>query len=302
MKVLILGSGSNGGVPEWDCSCGNCSRARRQKQHRRTRSSIVLTVDGKKHVLIDASPDLKAQLEASGLYPKDLKTRDHYERSTSIDSILLTHGHGDHCTGIFELSTGKCFNIPVYASSDLIEYLFGTVVKPKFFRDLGRLASDYVQPLTLQENTRISLLNGQIEAQGFEIPHTTVVNGACFPTKTYGYELIFNDKRLVYTPDLGDISESLLKRIEGSQLFILDGTFWWEDELERISGLKKTSQELGHIAMEKSLDILRDVSIDRVVYTHMNHTNPILDPKSSLRSKLGQVGFKLAEDNQVINI
>ncbi|MEM2127040.1 MAG: pyrroloquinoline quinone biosynthesis protein B, partial [Candidatus Bathyarchaeia archaeon] len=69
MRVIILGSGSNGGVPQWDCCCPNCEQARSDRVLCRTRSSIALTLDGDRYLLIDASPDLRRQLEDSGIYP-----------------------------------------------------------------------------------------------------------------------------------------------------------------------------------------------------------------------------------------
>lgn len=300
MRIVILGSGSNGGVPEWDCPCNNCRRARGQREHRRTRSSVALTLDGERYVLIDASPDLRLQLEENGLRPHDLRRGDHYERNTRIDSIFLTHGHGDHCVGLFELSTGRCFNIPVYGSPDLTHYLFRTPEEPGFFSDLGRLAADYIKPLDLEEERRVGVLGGGVEIEGFKVPHTPFINGAYFPTLTYGYEANSAGRSFVYTPDLEALTEEVLRRVEGSDLFILDGTFWWDDELERVSGLRKTSRELGHVPMEESLEALRKLEVGRVAYTHINHTNPILEPEGPMLDKLAEAGFEVAHDRQVI--
>src|SRR3990170_268702 len=145
MKAIILGSGSNGGVPQWDCPCPNCSRARSDLRLRRTRSSMVVTLDGDRFVLFDASPDLKQQFESVSLVPGSVRS-DWSERENRIEAIFITHGHGDHCMGLFEFSTGKCFNIPVYGSPDVIRFLFGTRDQEQFFSSLGRLAKDYVNP------------------------------------------------------------------------------------------------------------------------------------------------------------
>ena len=225
MKIVILGSGSNGGVPEWDCPCENCRRARGQRRFRRTRSSIALTIDGERYVMIDASPDLRIQLEENGLGPRGTRRGGQYDRNTRIESILLTHGHGDHCIGLFELSTGKCFDIPVYGPPDLIRYLFGTSEETRFFSDLGRLATNYVKPIALKAGHKIRLLSGELKVEGFEVPHTPLINGTPFPTRTYGYEVSSAGRRLVYTPDLGDLTEEVLRRVKVADLFILDGTF-----------------------------------------------------------------------------
>ena len=260
---------------------------------------MVVTLDGDRFVLFDASPDLKQQFESVSLVPGSVRS-DWSERENRIEAIFITHGHGDHCMGLFEFSTGKCFNIPVYGSPDVIRFLFGTCDQEQFFSSLGRLAKDYVNPQELEEEVTIEALGG-LNVRGFEIPHTErLSNGSCFPTRTYGYEIEADGKRIVYTPDLERLTEELIERVEGSDMFILDATFWWNDELARVSGLKKTSYDLGHVPVEESLGMLQGLDVGRVLYTHINHTNPLLDPELGMVKKLKDAGFEMAEDGMVI--
>lgn len=302
MKVVVLGSGSNGSVPEWDCPCENCGRARRIARHRRTRSSVAVTLDGENYVLLDASPDLKNQLEFCGVLPKELHVGQTYERNTRIEGIFLTHGHGDHCVGLFELSTGRCFNTPVYAPADVIEYLFGSEERPMFFKELGRLAPDYVKPLPISEGKVVTLFGDRLSVRGLGIPHTPLRNGRHFPTCTFAYEVSAEECRFVYAPDLACLTDELLNTLDGADLFMLDGTFWWNDELDRLSGLRKTSSELGHVPMDESFKILSDMGIGQVVYTHLNHTNPVLKPGNPYARMLARKGFKIAHDGQILGL
>lgn len=300
MIVTVLGSGANGGVPQWDCCCPNCTRARLDPGLARTRSSVAVSLDGGQHVLLDATPDLKFQLERVGLVPRQDEAVN--GRESRIDSVLVTHGHGDHTVGIAEFSTGKSFEIPVYGPADLIEFLFGDSGEGSYFGDLGRLARNYVVPQALEEGEELELLGG-LRVVGFEVDHTDrLPDGSCFPSKTYGYELEADGMRFIYTPDIRAISDELTVRLEGADLYILDATFYWDDELDRISGLPKTSYELGHVPVEDSIDTLSDVGVGMVVYTHLNHTNPLLDPDQPMAAILRDVGFEVAYDGMVIEL
>jgi len=301
MLVTVLGTAANGGIPQWDCCCPHCAAARADPRLRRTRSSITVSLDGKKHVLIDAGPDLKVQLEGTGLVPEPSDAGPGF-RQSRIEAILLTHGHGDHTVGVAEFSTGKSFGIPVYAPSDLTRFLFRDGDRINYFGELGRLAKDYVKPHVLEENEELLLLDG-LRIEGFQVEHTDrLSDGRYYPSSTFGYELEKDGKRLIYTPDLGRLPDWLLDRMDGADAFFMDATFWWDDELNRVSGIKKTSYDLGHVPVEESLETLRDVDVGRVIYTHINHTNPLADPGSVYSRKVMDAGFEVAYDGMTVNL
>lgn len=106
MKLLFLGCGTSTGVPVIGCPCGVC--ASKDPRNHRTRSSLLIEIDGK-NILIDASTDLRAQALGNGI--------------TRIDAVLFTHPHADHIHGIDDL---RAFNmaqgaaIPIYANEHTI--------------------------------------------------------------------------------------------------------------------------------------------------------------------------------------
>ncbi len=88
MRVVVLGCGGSSGVPmiggedgrgDW----GLCDPL--EPRNRRTRASIVLQTSGGA-TLVDTGPDMREQLLACGI--------------PSIDSIIFTHAHADHVSGI----------------------------------------------------------------------------------------------------------------------------------------------------------------------------------------------------------
>jgi pyrroloquinoline quinone biosynthesis protein B len=299
MEITVLGTASIGGVPEWDCTCPNCSSARQEPRLRRTRSAITATVDGDKHVLFDAGHDLKTQLESNGIVPR-IETAGETFRESRIDSVFLTHGHADHSVGVAELCTGKSFELPLHGPPDLIDFLFGSEKTPNYFGELGRLARNYVIPIKLIQEKIVTRL-GELEITGLEIPHTQVLeNGRKYPSSTYAYEIKHGDRRLIYAPDLGSLDPWFLDRLEGADVFLMDATFWWDNELERISGIPITSYQLGHVPQEESIEILKDRGIGRVIFTHFNHTNPSILENGDQRKIMEKAGMYTAFDGMKI--
>jgi pyrroloquinoline quinone biosynthesis protein B len=301
MEITVLGTASIGGVPEWDCTCPNCAAARNNPKLGRTRSSITVSLDKHYHILIDAGHDLKNQLESQKIIPLPETVGKTY-RENRIDSVFLTHGHADHTVGVAEFCTGKSFEIPLYGPPDLIKFLFGTQEKPNYFGELGRLAKNYVTPIPLINEHSIRRLDG-IEILGFEIPHTQVLeDGRKYPSTTYAYEIKYQSKRIIYAPDLGKLEPWLLERLDGVDVFLMDATFWWNNELERVSGIPITSYQLGHVPQESAVEILQDKGIGRVIYTHFNHTNPVLELNGRERKIVEKAGQEIAYDGLKIRV
>jgi len=301
MEITVLGTASIGGVPEWDCACPNCMAARRDPSLRRTRSSIAVTLDGDRYVLVDAGHDLKTQLETHGLTPRPEEAGETH-RESRLDSVFLTHGHADHTVGVAEFCTGKSFGLPIYGPPDLIDFLFGSEEDPNYFGELGRLARDYVKPVKLDVDETVKRLGG-VEIRGFEVRHTQKLpNGRRYPSSTYAYEISSGGGRAVYAPDIGLLDEAVLSRVDGCDVFLVDATFWWDDELERISGIPVTSYQLGHVPQMEAVEILSGVDVGRVIYTHFNHTNPVLDPGQPYRKMVEAAGQENAFDGMKIRV
>ncbi len=302
MIIKFLGTAANGGVPQWDCRCKNCQRARKNVKHSRTRSSIAVTKDGEKYLLFDTGPDLKFQLLWNGLNPQTETQTLTETRESRVEAVFLTHGHGDHTSGLAEFSTGKSFEIPVHAPRDLIEFLFGTENRPSYFGELGRLAKNYVIPHPINEEQSINYQG--IEVTGFEVEHTATdpLTGLKYPSSTYGYDVTSDSGKLVYIPDLGEIPDKILERIDGADAFILDATFWWNNELERTSKISVTSHDLGHVPVEESIVTLKDADVGKIVYTHINHSNPLNEPTSKQSKIIEEIGLNIAYDGYSLKL
>jgi len=112
MKIRVLGSSAGGGFPQWNCNCGNCSGVRNGTiaAEPRTQSSLAVSVDGVSWLLINASPDILAQLAAN----PELQPARH-ARDTGIAAVLLMDAQIDHVTGLLMLRENSA-RLPIYAT------------------------------------------------------------------------------------------------------------------------------------------------------------------------------------------
>src|SRR2546428_6480438 len=107
MRVIILGSAAGGGLAQWNCGCSNCQEARLSGTGR-TQSSVALSADGARWVLLNASPDLRAQVASRPeLWPRGA-------RGTAISAVVCTDGEIDHTLGLLLLREAAT-RLAVYA-------------------------------------------------------------------------------------------------------------------------------------------------------------------------------------------
>src|SRR5213593_4055486 len=147
MRVIILGSAAGGGLPQWNCGCSNCQEARLSGTGR-TQSSVALSADGARWVLLNASPDLRAQVASRPeLWPRGA-------RGTAISAVVCTDGEIDHTLGLLLLREAAT-RFPLYASAGVVALLDG---EWPVLRVLSAYAG--VEPRVLPEGEAITLGDG----------------------------------------------------------------------------------------------------------------------------------------------
>src|SRR3954452_19519760 len=112
LRVVVLGAAAGGGVPQWNCGCEGCRTARDNGQElQRTQASVAFTGDGEHWFLINASPDLRQQLNATPqLHPKAGALR-----HTPVAGVILTNSEVDAIAGLLSMREGSPFTIYAHA-------------------------------------------------------------------------------------------------------------------------------------------------------------------------------------------
>ncbi|MGC9779642.1 MAG: MBL fold metallo-hydrolase [Candidatus Heimdallarchaeota archaeon] len=278
MKLLILGSGQDAGVPQINCDCENCSNARKNPDQRRLGPTIAFLDKEKEYCyIIDASPDMKDQTEII----KKAITKVKSQKSIPISGIFLTHAHYGHCSGLWSLGKECCDadEVMVFCSAKMSEFLKNNHPFQHLF-ERKNLAL-----FSIKMNYEYSMEDFTIKA--FKVPHRDEY------ADTVGY-LIEHTKKVIYLPDLDYWTEDLIELINSVDIAIIDGSFYNKGELPRMT-------EIPHPPIIKTAELFKDSKVE-IYFTHFNHTNPILKENSKERNEILKKGFKIARDGLVIDI
>src|ERR1700733_9181311 len=111
LRVVVLGAAAGGGLPQWNCGCAICLKARTDPALQSTQASIAVSADGDHWFLINASPDLRQQLIAT----PQLHPRAGQLRHSPISGVILTNGEIDAVAGLLSMREGSPFTIYAHA-------------------------------------------------------------------------------------------------------------------------------------------------------------------------------------------
>lgn len=304
MRVKVLGSAAGGGFPQWNCGCSNCGRLRAGllKGHTRSQAQIAVSPAGSAWYLLNASPDLRQQLSERPEFapPAGL-------RSTPIAAIILTSADVDCVLGLLHLREFEPLRI--YSTCGVRRALreentlFRTLERsnpPVSWEDLPLDRQIVVSPGESAEVER-SLLCKAVTLGG-EFPDyvSDRLRGRLQEREAViGLELTQGEKRLFYAPSLPGRGGDWRRHAAESQVALLDGTFWTDDELISVYKKTKPANEMGHLAVSGAnglLEQLRQLRNVRRILIHLNNTNPLLDEDSPASQVLRDAGWEVAYD------
>lgn len=234
LEIVILGCGSSGGVPRGDGDWGACDPA--EPKNRRTRCSMLARrrgPEGETNVLIDTSPDLRAQALAAGL--------------KAVEAVLYTHDHADQTHGIddlrvFAMRARK--RIPAWMDAATRTALYTR------FRYIFESVEGY--PAILEAHDLPP--HGErwsIEGAGGAIPVTTF-DQAHGPIRSVGYHL----GPVAYSSDVSDLDQAGLDAVRDSDLWIVDA-------------LRMTPHPT-HAHLERTLEWIAVADVKRAVLTNLH--------------------------------
>jgi pyrroloquinoline quinone biosynthesis protein B len=296
LRIRILGAGAGGGVPQWNCGCPNCRAVRSGRIPAMTQSSIAVSADGVSWAVINASPDIRAQLGAfPGLHPTG-------PRDVSLAAVLLTNGDIDHVAGLLSLREKQGFRLLATAEIHAVleaNPIFAALDPALVRRE--RIALDERFVLAPGIEARLFAVPGKVPLylEGEEV--ATDLEGE----QTVGVELVSGTARAAYVPGCARVTPPLAGRLRGLPLVLFDGTLWDDDEMIRAGLGPKTGRRMGHMPIggpEGSMAALAPLGIGRKIYVHLNNSNPAVDPSSAQAAEALAAGWEIAHDGMEITL
>lgn len=307
LRAIVLGAAAGGGYPQWNCRCPVCRLAWQgdKRVRARTQASVAVSKDGENWVLLNAAPDLRAQIAATpALHPHGAPCATRPQaaaRGSPIRAVVLTGAEVDQVAGLLDLRERQ--PLAIHGS---VETLASLADNPIF----SVLASDVVERTAVE-------LERPFEAAGiaFELfsvpgkmplylergePEASALSDES--GANVGIELSVGGVRLVFVPGAAQVNAALRARLADADAVMMDGTLFTDDEMIRNGCGAKTGRRMGHMPIDGangSLAVLGRLS-GRRIYIHINNTNPILVDGSPERCRVEATGVEIAEDGMEI--
>lgn len=301
MIVRVLGTAAGGGVPQWNCHCANCEAARAGRAPERMQASIAVSSDGHAWVLVNATTDVRRQLESLPARENDRM------RSTPVSAVLLTDANIDHAAGLLEFRQAQ--SLRIFSTAIVRDALAGG---NSMFAPLERDGRTWTVFDTGAVPTDVPVSASGLQVTAIDVPglmpsyagaHALPGSATayCFESRSGG-----RCARLLYAPVWLRMSQALLAAADSCDAIFLDGSFWSDDELASLGLGTRSAREMGHAPVGGRDGWLLEMAGHAAAAglhrycTHINNSNPMLDPQSAPAQGLRDAAFSIAVEGAEI--
>jgi pyrroloquinoline quinone biosynthesis protein B len=307
LDAVVLGSAAGGGFPQWNSNAPACRRARARDSAAipRSQASLAVSANRRDWFVLNASPDLRLQIEATpALYPHEGL------RSSPIAGVVVPGGDVDAIAGLLHLRERHRFSI--YASARVLAVI---AANPIF----DVLARDCVERIELSLDRRIELAGASgpsgVAVAAFAVPAKVPLYletagqdpGIAEEGDAVGLQIIDTGtgKSFFFIPGCAAMTDRLRRRLTGSEVVFFDGTLWRDDEMIRLGVGNKTGRRMGHISMsgeDGAIAAFRELGVRRRIFIHINNSNPVLLDDSPERHAAEAAGWEIAYDGMELRL
>ena len=282
--LVVLGTAQDAGFPHIAAEDEFREVEKNPKARQKVVSLGLIDKNAKQKFLIEATPDLPAQLFALNKFLPS--------RQTLPDGVFLTHAHIGHYTGLmyFGREAVGARGVPVYAMPRMESFLNENAP----WSQLISLKNIEIRKL---KNEEIIALNENLKVKPFLVPHRDEFS------ETVGFEIAGRNKTAVFIPDIDKWSKwnrDLKELIKQADYALVDATFYKNGEIPN-----RDMSEIPHPFVEETIKLLEDLPAGekaKVIFIHFNHTNPLVRKNSRERRDVLQKGFRIADEGMILDL
>ncbi|MCA1654989.1 MAG: pyrroloquinoline quinone biosynthesis protein PqqB [Pseudonocardiaceae bacterium] len=290
MRVLLLGTAAGGGFPQWNCACRLCGacRAGDPVVPARTQDCLAISANGTDWYLVNASPDVRAQVLAAPALAAGPGPRD-----TPLRGALLTDAELDHTLGLLLLREGG--GLRVWAPPAVLSALGGSFP----VRDTVARYGDWDWRSTV-DMPGLAVVAFAVSDKKPKYARESTAAGPW--VVAYRITDPATGGALVYAPCLRVWPDGFDDFVAGAACVLLDGTFFSPREMAGTGTTAAAQRAMGHVPIDGpdgSLERIRRLGSTgtRWLYTHVNNTNPVLDRSSAEFAAVRAAGADVPLDN-----
>ena len=264
---------------------------------RRTQSSIAVSADNEKWVLLNCSPDIREQIATVQQLQPKMKPR-----NSPIVAVVITNGDIDHIGGLLSLRESHKFS--VWASASVLKQITESPV-------FAVLNPDFVSFHEIEFSKAFSPVHG-LAIEAFVVPgkvplyrEAIQAHGVDRSGTTMGLHLHHQRGTMSYVPGCGQIDDQLLSDLSQTDKLFFDGTLWTEDEMIVSKTGQKTGRRMGHVpvsGLDGSMAMLAGLRASKKIFVHLNNTNPLLIDGSPEQQQATNQGWLVAHDGLEIEL
>jgi len=278
------------------------------KARPRTQAQVAVSSGPSNWFLLNASPDLRQQILAT---PELSVTSS--SPGSPISTILLTSADVDCVMGLLHLR--EFHPLHIYSTLSVRRTL---TEENSLFRVLTRsnppvrwdtLALDRLIPLVPPSSlgAKDGLFCKAVPLQGGFPDYVSDSLKGSFPPEeaVIGLQLVHKEKRFFYAPSVPGVGDDWQRSVDESDLALLDGTFWKDDELIQAKRSRRTARDMGHLPLWGERGMLKRpfrLGKTRRVLIHINNTNPVLNEESPEHRAVRDAGWEIAYDGMEFNL
>jgi pyrroloquinoline quinone biosynthesis protein B len=313
LRLRVLGSGAGGGLPQWNCGCPPCRAARAgdPRVRARTQSSLAVSADGARWVLLNASPDVRVQLAA---WPAAAPPEGSL-RASPIAATVLTNADLDHCLGLLILREGGAPHIfATEPTFEAVEQGLGVLTALSAYGPTKSTALNFHGEETIITDRDGADTGVRVRAFAVtsKVPPYAQARGLGAGRGELDGDTVGllvrsagSERVLAYVPGVRELDERLAGYLSQADTIFIDGTFWRTDEMTAMGLTTRDAKVMGHAPLSGSDGIIeylqRFSRADRWL-VHINNTNPIHFDDSAERRACESAGVRVSYDGLEVTV